>query len=66
MLGVLLDRIKLADLFGASGDTYVIQSRPIDGHYFLEPVLITARSKYEANREFDVSYPDRVRMSTTN
>ena len=64
MLGLLLDRLNLADLFKGPSSTFMVLSRPKDGHFFLEPVLITARSLYEANREFDVSYPERKRMRT--
>ena len=63
MLGLLMDRLmRRFNVDGAK--PFTVYSTPRGGHFFLPPVMIRARSLYEANREFDIAYPDRQRQKT--
>ena len=44
---------------------YYIYYSPLDGHFFLGPTVVAAYSLYDANRWFDVSFPEFRRRSTT-
>ena len=43
---------------------YYITYSPRDGHFFLGPVVVSAYSLYDANRWFDVNYPEFRRRAT--
>ena len=43
---------------------YYIHYSPRDGHFFLGPVVVAAYSLYDANRWFDVNFPEFRRRTT--
>jgi hypothetical protein len=56
----LLDRLMAK----ANQGTYEIIYSVNPFTFFMGPITIRANSLYEANRKFDVTYPDYVRRAT--
>ena len=48
----------------ANQATYQVFYSPKGLHFFSGPIEVKANSLYEANRKFDVTYPDYVRRET--
>ena len=43
---------------------YVVYSSPRWAHFYHQPVEVYAHNLYDANRWFDVNFPDRLRRKT--